>query len=83
MFCFSLIIVFKLIAVTTTGGISFDEDDICMSFGESTVTSNLHQLTCVNYNQAVTGENESTHTHICMRERERETDRKADRLHKH
>jgi hypothetical protein len=44
-------VVFKFIAVTTTGGITrviFDEDEeeTLMSLGESTVTSNLHQLTC-------------------------------------
>jgi hypothetical protein len=51
MFCFSFMVVFKFIAVTTTGGITrviFDEDEeeTLMSLGESTVTSNLHQLTC-------------------------------------
>lgn len=54
-FCFSLMIVFKFIAVTTTGGISslfFEEGRIRMSFGQSTVTSNLHQLTCHWFNQA-------------------------------
>lgn len=49
-FCLSLITVFKLIAVTTMGGIStvyFEDDGISMSLGESILTSNLHQLTCV------------------------------------
>jgi hypothetical protein len=51
MFCFSFMVVFKFMAVTTTGGITrviFDEDEeeTLMSLGESTVTSNLHQLTC-------------------------------------
>lgn len=48
-FCFSLMIVFKLIVVTTTGGISeicFEEVETWISFGKSTATSNLHQLTC-------------------------------------
>lgn len=42
-------IVFRFIAVTTTGGISatfFEDVEILMSFGLSTMTSNLHQLTC-------------------------------------
>lgn len=49
IFCFSLIMVFRLIDVTITGGIPtvFLEDvDTWMSFGESTIISNLHQLTC-------------------------------------
>jgi hypothetical protein len=51
MFCFSFMVVFKFIAVTTTGGITRvifeeDEEETLMSLGESTVTSNLHQLTC-------------------------------------
>lgn len=50
MFCSSFRMVFKFIAVTTTGGISqviFKEgEEILMSLGESTVNSNLHQLTC-------------------------------------
>jgi len=40
-------VVFKFIAVTTTGGVTgviFEE--FLMSLGESTATSNLHQLTC-------------------------------------
>lgn len=47
MFCFSFMMVFKFIAATTTGGILeviFGAEFICL--GESTVTSNLHQLTC-------------------------------------
>lgn len=68
-FCFSLIIVFKLIAVTTTGGISetfFDEVETWISFGESIVTSNLHQLTCskwekiTNYMMNRAGSNNAT-----------------------
>jgi hypothetical protein len=51
MFCFSFMVVFKFMAVTTTGGITRvifeeDEEETLMSLGESTVTSNLHQLTC-------------------------------------
>lgn len=48
-FCFSLMMVFKFIAATTTGGISeiiVEEVGTLMSLGQSTVTSNLHQLTC-------------------------------------
>jgi hypothetical protein len=47
-FCFSFMTVFRFIAATTTGGISsllFDEDETCISFGDSTMISNLHQLT--------------------------------------
>lgn len=49
MFCFSFMVVFKFIAATTTGGILemiFEVADVFMFLGESTVTSNLHQLTC-------------------------------------
>ena len=47
-FCFSLVIVFRFIAVTTTGGILtifFEDVKTWISFGESAKTSNLHQLT--------------------------------------
>jgi len=49
MFCFSFMVVFKFIAATTTGGILeviFEGAEVLMCLGESTVTSNLHQLTC-------------------------------------
>lgn len=49
MLCFSFRVVFKFTAVTIRGGISklnFEEVEILMSLGESTITSNLHQLTC-------------------------------------
>lgn len=54
--CFSLTIVFKFIAVTITGGISttfFEEDETRISLGESTVISNLHQLTCAREYQQI------------------------------
>lgn len=54
-------------AVTTTGGIStdiFDEVETPMSLGESTMTSNLHQLTCEEYNLSVKGEIDSLKTKI-------------------
>lgn len=49
-FRFSLVIVFKFIAVTTTGGISrvrYNQIETWMSFGKLIATSNLHQLTCL------------------------------------
>lgn len=52
--CFWFIIVFRLIAVTTTGGISpvfFELLAKLISLEQSTVTSNLHQLTCSWSNQ--------------------------------
>jgi hypothetical protein len=46
--CFSFMIVLRLTAATTTGGTSRDELAVKTdtSFGQSTATSNLHQLTC-------------------------------------
>ena len=48
--CFSFMIVLRLTAATTTGGTSSVVlvTKTEMSFGHSTVTSNLHQLTCGN-----------------------------------
>lgn len=54
--CFSLIMVFKFMAATVTGGIStvnFDEVETPISLGQSTTTSNLHQLTCEEHKELV------------------------------